>query len=161
MDSSAITRIVRDLLEAGSWIASIIASVFAALIFIEARAIRHVEWFSKSSTNWQDFTRLILETDSADRWSMIKQGRVAWRDMTERDRFLVYGFLNVLVYEHQLYRHRVLRRGYAIKSIFDNVLYFNPIWDELEAHLRVDGWPIEFVEEARRHILKTRAAALS
>ena len=161
MDVSAVTQVVapwRDLLEAGSWVAGIAAGLFTALIFFEARAIRQVEWFSKTSTHWQEFTRLILETDQAERWSMIKRGRVAWLDMTETDRFLVYAFLNVLVFEHQAHRGGLLNRRYAMKSIFDNVLYFNAIWDALEAHLRIDGWPVEFIDEARRHILKTRAA---
>jgi hypothetical protein len=161
MDIEAITAALapwRDLLEAGSWIAGIASGLFTALIFLEARSIRQVEWFSKTSANWQDFNRLIGDRDAAERWGDLKSGRVAWADVTQADLFLIYAFLNVLVFEYHARRRGLLNRRYATKSILDNVLYFNAVWDDLEPHLRTDGWPLDFIDEAHAHILKTRAA---
>ena len=162
MDITTITTVLapwRPLLEAGSWVAGIVGGIFTALIFIEARSIRQVEWFSKTSTNWQDFGRLVLECNAADRWGELRHGRVAWSDIAQRDLMLIYAFLNVLVFEYSASRKGLLNRRYATKSIFDNLLYFNAIWDDLERHLRADGWPLDFLAEAHRHIRDTRAAA--
>jgi hypothetical protein len=162
MDIAAVAGAVapwRDLLEAGSWVAGIVGGLFTALIFLEARSIRQVEWFSKTSANWQDFNRLIGDRGAADRWGDLKAGRVTWGEVTQADLFLIYAFLNVLVFEYHARRRGLLNRRYATKSILDNMLYFNAIWDDLEQHLRTDGWPLDFIDEAHRHILKTRAAA--
>jgi hypothetical protein len=88
----------------------------------------------------------------------LKAGRVAWREVGQTDLFLIYAFLNVLVFEYHARRRGLLSRSYATKSILDNVVYFDAIWDDLVAHLRTDGWPVDFVDEAHAHILKTRAA---
>ena len=162
MDITAITAALapwRPLLEAGSWLAAIVGGLFTAMIYIEARSIRKVEWFSKTSANWQDFNRLIGDRNAAERWGDLKSGRVAWPEVTQTDLFLIYAFLNVLVFEYQARRRGLLNRGYATKSILDNVLYFDAIWDDLEPHLRTDGWPLDFIDEAHDHIRKTRAAA--
>ncbi len=161
MDIKAITDALapwRPFLEAGSWLAGIVSGLFTALIFVEARSIRQVEWFSKTSANWQDFNRLIGDRGAAERWGDLKAGRVAWREVAQADLFLIYAFLNVLVFEYHARRRGLLNRRYATKSILDNILYFDAIWDDLEPHLRNDGWPVEFLAEAHRHILKTRTA---
>jgi hypothetical protein len=161
MDITAITAALapwRPLLEAGSWLAAIVGGLFTALIFLEARSIRQVEWFSKTSANWQDFNRLIGDRGAAERWGDLKAGRVVWQDVTQSDLFLIYAFLNVLVFEFHAGRRGLLNRRYATKSILDNVLYFNALWDDLEPHLRTDGWPLDFIDQAHRHIAKTRTA---
>lgn len=160
MDMTAIAAALapwRPLLEAASWLATIVAGLFTALIFLEARSIRQVEWFSKTSANWQDFNRLIGDRGAAERWGDMKAGRVAWREITQADLFLIYAFLNVLVFEYHARRRGLLSRRYATKSILDNLVYFDAIWDDLEPHLRTDGWPLDFIDEADAHIRKTRA----
>ena len=151
----------RPLLEAGSWLAAIVGGLFTALIFLEARSIRQVEWFSKTSANWQDFGRLVLECNAADRWGDLRHGRIAWPDITQRDLLLIYAFLNVLVFEYNASRKGLLNRRYATKSIFDNLLYFTAIWEELAAHLRTDGWPTDFIAEADQHIRQVRPVTVA
>ncbi|MEW6598041.1 MAG: hypothetical protein AB1429_11165 [Pseudomonadota bacterium] len=120
----------------------------ALLVFVEARSIRKIEWFSKSLDNWQAFNRLLIDADYADRWALIADGAVDWEDITRNDMSFIYSFLNILIFEFNAQRRGVLERWYATDSIFANILYFKHIWPELYAHLRRDGWPKLFLKHA-------------
>lgn len=140
-------------------LAGIASGLFTALIFLEARNIRQVEWFAKASGNWQDFNRLVMEQGASERWADLRSGRVPWARVAQVDLFLIYAYLNVLVFEFQANRRGLLNRRYATKSIFDNLLYFRPLWSELLPHLRANGWPSDFLDAADRHIRKAAPAS--
>ena len=128
--------------------ASVITSVIAFFVYLEARNIRKMEWFSKTAQNWQDFNSMIMEADNHGRWSKIISGEAVWGDLDQRDRMMIYSFLNVLVFEYSARKRALLEKSYADRSIQKNILYLKSIWHDLRYHLIDDGWPLQFVYAA-------------
>lgn len=135
-----------------------ITAVIAFAVYWEARRIRRIEWFSKTADNWQEFNRLILDAEMAERWHGIIRGNVDWDAVTQKDLMVIYSFLNVLVFEFNASAKGLLTRRYTEKSIGDNVLYFRFIWPELSTHLQSDGWPPEFLKFADKKIRRASSA---
>jgi hypothetical protein len=133
-----------------SAIATVITAILALLIYFEANQLRKVDGLARSITNWQDFNRLMLQKELADRWQAIHTGLVPWAEITQQDKALIYSYLNIMIYEYEAAHARALDRFYAQKSIGDNILYFKHIWPGLVEHLKTDGWPKRFVEAADR-----------
>jgi hypothetical protein len=127
---------------------TLLTTVVAVLVYLEARAIRHTEWFAKTEENWQAFNRLVIEADYSGRWADIIKGRIGWSELNQKDLMFIYSFLNVLVFEFNAKRARLLDRHYAEKSVGDSVLYFRHIWPDLHRHLSGDGWPVNFLQTA-------------
>ncbi|MEM9495702.1 MAG: hypothetical protein AAGA09_06825 [Pseudomonadota bacterium] len=127
-------------------------ALIAIAVYMEARRIRRVEWFSKTSKNWQDFNRLILDTDMSDRWRDIIIGKAPWDALSQKDMMIIYSFLNVLVFEFNAKSKGLLASRYAEKSIGDNIKYLKAVWPDLYPHLKSDGWPSDFLHFANRKI---------
>jgi hypothetical protein len=128
--------------------AAVVTALLALLIYFEAKRLQKVDGLSRSIGNWQDFNRLMMQKDLADRWQAIHTGQVPWAEITQQDKALIYSYLNIMVYEYQAAHSGALDKLYAQKSVGDNILYFQYIWPELLEHLKTDGWPEGFVEAA-------------
>lgn len=135
-----------------SALVGLLTAVLALLIFLEARRIRRVEWASASGRNWQEFNQLVLEGDRHERWGELIAGKLPWERVTQRDRMLIYSFLNVLLFEFNARSHGLLDAGYAEKSIGQNIIYLRHIWPGLLSHLTEDGWPGDFLAAADRAV---------
>ncbi|HTK36717.1 MAG TPA: hypothetical protein VL358_15715 [Caulobacteraceae bacterium] len=136
--------------------APIVTALIALLIYLEAKRLRQIEWLAKSITNWQDFNKLLMDQAVATRWAAIREGQVAWSQIDQRDRQIIYAFLNVLVFEFKAARTGVLSRSYADTSVSENILYFHSLWPDLYDHLLRDGWPTDFVLFADKAIARGR-----
>ena len=127
---------------------SALTTVVAVLVYLEARGIRRIEWSVSATQTWQRFNELILTGDNHIRWGRIIGGTLPWSDMEQRDRMLVYCFLNVLLFEHNARGHGLLSVGYADTSIGHNLRLLQYVWPELLVHLKSDGWPTDFLDMA-------------
>lgn len=141
-------------LQLASELAPIVTTLLALLIYFEAKHLREIDGHAKTIEHWQEFNKLVIEKELGDRWQAVYSGRLSWKDMTHRDKALIYTYLNVLRYEYLASRAGVLNRLYAHKSMGDNILSFRFIWPELYAHLRKTGWSVEFLDAANAIVLK-------
>ena len=142
-----------------SAVLSLATTVVAVMVYLEARSIRKVEWFSKTSENWQGFNKLVLDAGYTGRWWEILNGKVGWAELDQKDRMVIYSFLNVLVFEFNAQRRQLLDRTYAQKSVMNNVLCLHALWPDLCAHLRTDGWPDDFLDLADDIVMGSKAVA--
>jgi hypothetical protein len=140
---------------------SLVTTLVAVFVFREAKAIRQADWRSRNNERWSQFNDFILRYDYSHRWGEIIRGRVDWGDLEQKDFQVIYQFLNVLSHQYQLGKIQLMPWQYVRKSVGDNILYFDHFWDELNSHLRIDGWSRDFVDELDAQVKRARQARLT
>lgn len=97
-------RIQWDAVEA---ITAIITTLFAGLVYLEARSIRRVQWVSHAASQWQDFNRFLIESNKADRWNSIISGQLEGGPLGTIDKRLFWMYFNIQSVEYYLIHHGI------------------------------------------------------
>lgn len=127
--------------------ASVGTAVVAVLVFVEARRIRHTEWLTRSVQMWQDFNSVLLTDNRAERWRSMLAGEVKEREFRPSDHYLLYTYLNIIYSEYTYAKGGLLRRGYAMESLQDNLRQVAAIGPYIVPWLRITGYDNELVDQ--------------
>ena len=128
-------------------VAGVATAIIAVPVFVEARRIRHTEWLTRSVQMWQDFNGVLLTDNRADRWRSLLAGEVEKQDFRPSDHYLLYTYLNIIYSEYTYAKSGLLRRGYAIESLQDNLKQVATIGEYIVPWLRDTGYDNELVDQ--------------
>jgi hypothetical protein len=106
-------------------IGSLATALIAYFVFREARSIRRIEWAFNAVGKWQEFNRVLVEADAAERWETICTGSPIEPSVGPSDKRLFLMYFNIQMIEFYLMRKRIVPR-HAIATMKSELRMFSP-----------------------------------
>src|SRR4051794_1789341 len=100
--------------------------IIALLVFLEARAIRHTAWLSRSVALWQNFNQLLMDENRASRWAGLLDGTIPEAEISRSDKHVLFSYVNIIYLEYRYATAGLIDDHYAQSSINGNLQQLRP-----------------------------------
>jgi hypothetical protein len=122
---------------------TLIAALIAWLVFLEARAIKKLQWESQAADKWQDFNRLLIETSLSDRWEAIRSGGPVDK-LGATDKRLMLMYFNIQMIEYHLIKEGIVPSS-ALPTMQSELAAFRTHREYVDGVLADGGYDPDYV----------------